>query len=77
MSIKETLAQWLIAYCVELGQVKFDEETNRRKMITADSQVVEWKVPDYQKEDAIEYLKLHFPDVEDSLIEDAINEHLI
>ena len=77
MSIKETLSRWLIGYCIELGEIKFDEETVRRKMITADSQVIEWKIPKHQKEDATECLKLCFPDVEDSLINETINEHLV
>lgn len=77
MNIKKELASMLIAYCVELGDIRFDAETIRRKEITASSEVVEWHVPLHQKEDAIEYLKLCRPDVEDAIIDEVINEHLI
>lgn len=76
MNIKNELASRLIAYCIELGEIKFDEETIRRKMVTANSQVIEWRIPKDQKEDATEYLKLCYQDVEDSLIDEIINEHL-
>lgn len=76
MSFKNTLASYLIAFCIELGHVEFDPETIRSKEITANSQVIEWRVPTRQKDDAVKYLKLCFPDVEDSLISEIINEHL-
>lgn len=77
MNLKNELASRLIAYCIELGQITFDAETVRRKEINANSQVIEWKIPAHQKEDATEFLKLCFPDVEDSLINETINEHLV
>lgn len=77
MSFKNTLASYLIAFCIELGYVEFDPETVRNKEITANSQVIEWRVPTHQKDDAVKYLKLCFPDVEDTLINKVIDEHLI
>lgn len=77
MNIKKALAARLISYCIKLGQVTFDIETVRRKEITANSQVIEWRIPAYQKEDATEFLKLCFPDAEDSLIDETINDCVI
>lgn len=67
MSFKNTLVSYLIALCIELGYVEVDPKVVRNKEIVTNGQVIERRVPACQKDDAVEYLELCFPDIEDTL----------
>lgn len=77
MVTEEDLHNALKPYCVELGWIKFDEETEKAKEITWKSEVVDWKVLDYEKESAVRYLSAQFPDVDESIIQKVVQNNLI
>lgn len=77
MTIEEELYLALRGYCVELGWIKFDEETEKRKEITGDSKLVDWKVIDSEQESAVWYLSAEFPEVDKSIIHKVISDNLI
>lgn len=77
MAIEEELRLALRGYCVELGWIKFDEETERSRNITADSKLVDWKVIDSEQESAVWYLSAEFPEVDKSVIHKVISDNLI
>ena len=77
MTIEEELRLALRGYCVELGWIKFDEETEKRGEITRDSELVDWKVIDSEQESAIWYLSAEFPNVDKAIIHKVISDNLI
>ena len=77
MTIEEELRLALRGYCVELGWIKFDEETEKRGEITGDSELIDWKVIDSEQESAIWYLSAEFSDVDKSVIHKVISDNLI
>lgn len=76
MTTEEDLYRALIPYCVELGWIEFDETTKQKGEITAESEVVSWKVLDCEKESAIRFLKNIFPDADRSLVLKVVNDNL-
>lgn len=77
MTIEEELYLALKPYCIELGWVRFDKETEKREEITGDSEIIDWKVIDSEQESAIQYLSSEFPDVDKSMIHKVIFNNLI
>lgn len=73
---KEDLRKGLIPYCIELGWIEFDRETEESKIITTKSEVVNWKVLDYESESAYQYLCHKFPEEDKNLIKEVISENL-
>lgn len=76
MTTEEDLCRALRSYCVELGWIEFDEATKRRGEITAESEIINWKVLDYEKESAIRFLKNIFPDADRSTVLKVVNDNL-
>lgn len=77
MTIEEELYLALRPYCIELGWIKFDENTEKAKEITSKSEVIDWKVIDYEQESAIWYLSAEFPEIDKSIIHKVISDNLI
>lgn len=76
MTTEEELYKALKSYCILLGWVEFDEATKQRGEITAESEVVDWKVLDYDQESAIECLEAKFPNIDKSTIVKVVKENI-
>lgn len=76
MTLEEKLYNCLKPYCVELGWIRFDEATRENGEITSDSEIVEWKVLDYDQETAVEYLKECFPEIDESAIRKVVSNNI-
>lgn len=73
---EDKLCEALKPYCVELGWVKFDWATESSGKITERSEVVDWKVLDYEQESAIQYLEAKFPNIDKSTILKVVKENI-
>lgn len=73
---EDRLYEALKPYCVELGWVKFDRATESSGKITERSEVIDWKVLDYEKESAVRFLENTFPSADRSLIIKVVNDNL-
>ena len=62
--------------CVELGCIELDEATKKKNEITADSEVVDCKGLDYERDSAIRFLRNIFPDVDKSMVLKVVNDNL-
>lgn len=76
MTTEEDLYKALKPYCIEMGWIRFDKTTEETNKITMDSDIVAWKVLDYNQESAVEYLKENFPDVDESIIRKVISNNI-
>lgn len=76
MTTEEDLYRALKLYCIELGWIEFDKDTKQQGIITAESEVVDWKVSDYEKESAIRFLKNIFPNADRSIVLKVVNDNL-
>lgn len=76
MTTEEDLYRALKPYCIELGWIEFDEDTKQKGIVTAESEVVDWKVLDYEKESAIQFLKSIFHDADRSMVLKVVNDNL-
>lgn len=72
MDLEERLYQSLKPYCIKLGWIEFDDETKESGEITSSSEVVDWKVLDYDQWTAVEYLKMKYPDVKEAIIRKVV-----
>lgn len=75
MTTEKELYLALRPYCIELGWIEFDEETKKSHEITSDSEVVDWKVFDYDQDTAIEYLKDLFPNANEATIQRVVSNN--
>lgn len=76
MSLEEQMRQYLIPYCIELGWIQFDEETERNRNITANSKVIDWKILPIEQNSAVKYLKIGFPDEDEEIIKKVVKNNL-
>lgn len=65
--ICETIKTW----CVELGNIVFDSSE-----ITSSSRIISFSIPRRNKKNILEYLKIKFPEISESYINDIVEKYI-